>query len=43
MKKAEPSAISVLTEEDRFLGSIDDLLEVKKNVSIPVLRERFYF
>lgn len=37
------AAISVLTEEDRFLGSLDDLREVRANVSLPVLRKDFIF
>jgi indole-3-glycerol phosphate synthase len=35
------SAISVLTEERRFGGSLDDLLAVRAAVSIPVLRKDF--
>ncbi|HLP23870.1 MAG TPA: indole-3-glycerol phosphate synthase TrpC [Microbacteriaceae bacterium] len=35
------SVISVLTEERRFLGSIDDLRAVSQRVSIPVLRKDF--
>ncbi len=34
-------AISVLTEQRRFNGSLDDLAAVRKNVSIPVLRKDF--
>lgn len=34
-------ALSVLTEENFFLGSLDYLKEIKKNVSIPVLRKDF--
>lgn len=37
------SAISVLTEEDRFLGSLDDLSEAKDAVGIPILRKDFVF
>lgn len=36
-------AISVLTEEDRFRGSLEDLRAVKKIVSVPVLRKDFIF
>lgn len=36
-------AISVLTEEDRFKGSLEDLKTVRKNVSLPVLRKDFIF
>lgn len=35
------SAISVLTEERRFLGSLDDLRAVREAVSVPVLRKDF--
>ncbi|WP_306233301.1 indole-3-glycerol phosphate synthase TrpC [Agrococcus beijingensis] len=35
------SAISVLTEERRFLGSLDDLRAVRAEVTIPVLRKDF--
>lgn len=35
------SAISVLTEERRFLGSLADLEQVRSAVSIPVLRKDF--
>lgn len=35
------SAISVLTEERRFKGSLDDLYAVRNAVSIPVLRKDF--
>ena len=35
------AAISVLTEEDFFAGSIGDLKAVKSSVSIPVLRKDF--
>lgn len=37
------AAISVLTEEDYFRGSLDDLTEVKLNVNLPVLRKDFIF
>lgn len=37
------AAISVLTEEDRFLGSIADLQAVRAAVNIPVLRKDFIF
>jgi indole-3-glycerol phosphate synthase len=36
-------AISVLTEEDRFKGSLEDLKTVKANVSLPILRKDFIF
>ncbi|GAA1321163.1 indole-3-glycerol phosphate synthase TrpC [Leucobacter albus] len=35
------SVVSVLTEERRFKGSLDDLEAVRKAVSIPVLRKEF--
>src|SRR5690606_2304649 len=35
------SAISVLTDHDFFGGSLDDLLAVRKAVSIPLLRKEF--
>jgi indole-3-glycerol phosphate synthase len=35
------SALSVLTEEQYFLGSIQDLTEVRQAVEIPVLRKDF--
>jgi len=34
-------AISVLTEEDRFQGSLDDLIIAKKSVTLPILRKDF--
>lgn len=37
------TAISVLTEEDRFQGSLDDLRAVREMVKIPVLRKDFIF
>jgi indole-3-glycerol phosphate synthase len=37
------AAISVLTEEDRFQGSLDDLRIVRATVKIPVLRKDFIF
>jgi indole-3-glycerol phosphate synthase len=37
------AAISVLTEEDRFQGSLDDLRAVRAAVGIPVLRKDFIF
>lgn len=35
------SVISVLTEERKFKGSLDDLRDVRKAVSLPVLRKDF--
>jgi len=37
------AAISVLTEEDYFDGSLDDLRAVKSTVKLPVLRKDFVF
>ncbi len=37
------AAISVLTEEDRFLGSLDDLRAVRGAVTVPILRKDFVF
>ena len=37
------AAISVLTEEDYFDGSLDDLCTVKSTVNLPVLRKDFIF
>lgn len=36
-------AISVLTEEDRFKGSLDDLKVARNMVDIPILRKDFIF
>jgi len=36
-------AVSVLTEEDYFSGSLDDLLAIKSEVQLPVLRKDFLF
>ena len=38
---AGAAALSVLTEEQYFLGSIQDLTEVRQAVEIPVLRKDF--
>lgn len=40
-ESAGASAISVLTEERKFKGSLADLVAVRKAVSIPVLRKDF--
>ncbi len=37
------AAISVLTEEDYFSGSLDDLRQVKESVDLPALRKDFIF
>ena len=36
-------AISVLTEEDKFKGSLDDLRTVRNAVDLPILRKDFIF
>ncbi len=40
-QSAGAAAVSVLTEEDYFAGSLDDLRAVREVVSIPVLRKDF--
>ena len=40
-ESAGASAISVLTEQRSFLGSLDDLDQVRESVSIPILRKDF--
>jgi indole-3-glycerol phosphate synthase len=40
---AGAAAISVLTEENYFAGALDDLLAVRAQVSIPILRKDFVF
>src|SRR5437588_3314193 len=37
------AAISVLTEEDYFSGSLQDLLEVRHTTQLPILRKDFVF
>ena len=37
------AGLSVLTEEDYFRGSLEDLREVKRSVRLPVLRKDFIF
>jgi indole-3-glycerol phosphate synthase len=37
------AAVSVLTEEDRFRGSLDDLRAVRRVVGLPLLRKDFIF
>ena len=43
MKAAGRKPISVLTEEDYFKGSMDDLLAVRDAVGLPVLQKDFVF
>ena len=40
-EQAGAAAVSVLTEEQWFGGSLDDLSAAKKNISIPILRKDF--
>lgn len=42
-KQGGAAAISVLTEEDRFSGSLADLRAVAEETSLPVLRKDFIF
>lgn len=37
------AAISVLTEEDYFAGSLDDLRAIRRSVALPILRKDFIF
>lgn len=42
-KKGGACAISALTEEDFFRGSLDDLRTVRQTVDLPILRKDFIF
>lgn len=42
-EKLGAKAISVLTEEDFFQGSVDDLLTAKNQTGLPILRKDFVF
>jgi len=40
-EKMGASAISVLTEEDFFFGSVEDLKKIREQVNLPILRKDF--
>ena len=42
-ESAGAAAVSVLTEEDHFHGSLDDLRAVRRAISLPILRKDFIF
>ena len=42
-EKGGACAISVLTEEDKFKGSLEDLVKVRNAVDLPILRKDFIF
>ncbi len=42
-ESAGAAAVSVLTEEDYFDGSLDDLRAVRQAISLPILRKDFIF
>ncbi len=42
-EKGGACAISVLTEEDRFAGSLEDLKQARSAVNLPILRKDFIF
>ena len=42
-EKAGACAVSVLTEEDKFKGSLYDLRKIRETISLPILRKDFIF
>lgn len=40
--KGGACAISVLTEEDHFLGSLNDLRRIRESIDLPILRKDFF-
>jgi indole-3-glycerol phosphate synthase len=42
-ESAGAAAVSVLTEEDYFAGSLDDLRAVRSSIRLPILRKDFIF
>ena len=40
-EKSRASAISVLTDQDFFGGSFDDIIQIRQQISIPILRKDF--
>jgi len=40
-EKSGASAISVLTDQDFFGGSFDDIIQIRQQISIPILRKDF--
>ena len=42
-KKGGAAAISILTEEEFFNGCLDDLIQAKSAINLPVLRKDFIF
>jgi indole-3-glycerol phosphate synthase len=43
LETAGAAALSVLTEEEFFLGSLKNLRDARKNVALPILRKDFIF